>query len=75
MTKAPKALRERDRFCKRQAQLFARQGYYPRTTREIAGLPRSAKTLFSGIFENKEDLFWAVLSTRIRQEFKFRRAC
>ena len=72
MTKAPKSSARADKILQAAGQLFARQGYYATTTREIARLAEVSENTLFRHFENKEDLFWASLDS-YSAGFKFRR--
>ena len=63
MTKAPKSSARADKILQAAGQLFARQGYYATTTREIARLAEVSENTLFRHFENKEDLFWASLDS------------
>jgi AcrR family transcriptional regulator len=72
MTSAPKRSARADKILQAAGQLFARQGYYATTTREIARLAEVSENTLFRHFENKEDLFWASLDS-YSAGFKFRR--
>lgn len=48
------------------AQLFARQGYHGTNTREIAECADISENTLFRYFASKEELFWSVLSSRLR---------
>ena len=54
------------------AQLFARQGYHGTSTREIARVAEISENTLFRHFERKEDIFWAVLRSRLT-DLKLRR--
>ncbi len=72
MANAPKRSARADKILQAAGQLFARQGYYATTTREIARLAEVSENTLFRHFENKEDLFWAALQS-YSAGFKFRR--
>jgi AcrR family transcriptional regulator len=63
MPVTPKSSVRGDKILQAAGKLFARQGYYGTSTREIARLADvSENTLFRN-FENKEELFWSSLNS------------
>ena len=50
-----------DKILQAAGKLFARQGYYGTSTREIARLADVSENTLFRHFENKEELFWASL--------------
>lgn len=72
MANAPKRSARADKILQAAGQLFARQGYYATTTREIARLAEVSENTLFRHFDNKEDLFWASLGS-YSAGFKFRR--
>jgi len=62
MANAPNRSARADKILQAAGQLFARQGYYATTTREIARLSEVSENTLFRHFDNKEDLFWASLS-------------
>ena len=72
MPYAPKRSERADKILQSAGQLFARQGFYGTTTREIARLAEVSENTLFRHFNNKEDLFWASLSS-YSAGFKVRR--
>jgi AcrR family transcriptional regulator len=72
MPTVPKRSARADKILLAAGQLFARQGYYRTTTREIARLAEVSENTLFRHFDHKEDLFWASLSS-YSAGFKFRR--
>jgi AcrR family transcriptional regulator len=72
MPNAPKRSDRADKILQAAGQLFARQGFYATTTREIARLAEVSENTLFRHFENKEELFWASLSS-YSAGFKFRK--
>ena len=62
MTIEPKRSARADKILQAAGQMFARQGYYATTTREIARLAEVSENTLFRHFDKKEDLFWASLS-------------
>jgi AcrR family transcriptional regulator len=60
-----------DKILQAAGKLFARQGYYGTSTREIARLADVSENTLFRHFDNKEELFWASLSS-YSAGFKFR---
>ena len=65
MDQATRKLKQRERILDAAAQLFASQGYRGTSTREIARLAEVAANTLFRYFEQKEELFWAVLHSRL----------
>ena len=61
MPNALKRSARTDKILQAAGQLFARQGFYATTTREIARLAEVSENTLFRHFENKEELFWASL--------------
>jgi len=61
MTIEPKRSARADKILQAAGQMFARQGYYATTTREIARLAEVSENTLFRHFDKKEDLFWASL--------------
>jgi AcrR family transcriptional regulator len=72
MPNALKRSARTDKILQAAGQLFARQGFYATTTREIARLAEVSENTLFRHFENKEELFWASLSS-YSAGFKLRR--
>ena len=69
---APKSSAKTAKILQAAGQLFARQGFYGTTTREIARLAEVSENTLFRHFEHKEELFWASLNV-YSAGFKFRR--
>ena len=61
MPVTPKSSVRGDKILQAAGKLFARQGYYGTSTREIARLADVGENTLFRHFENKEELFWASL--------------
>ncbi len=61
MTGLAKLQERKDRIAQAAGRLFARQGYYGTSTREIARLAGIAENTLFRNFDSKENLFWASL--------------
>jgi AcrR family transcriptional regulator len=61
MPVTPKSSVRGDKILQAAGKLFARQGYYGTSTREIARLAGVSENTLFRHFENKEELFWASL--------------
>lgn len=61
-----------DKILRAAGQLFARQGYYGTTTRDIARLAEVSENTLFRLFDHKERLFWASLDS-YSEGFRFRR--
>jgi AcrR family transcriptional regulator len=61
MPDAPKNSVRTDKILQAAGKLFARQGYYATSTREIARLADVSENTLFRHFDNKEVLFWASL--------------
>jgi AcrR family transcriptional regulator len=57
----PKSSVRGDKILQAAGKLFARQGYYGTSTREIAGLADVSENTLFRHFENKEEIFWSSL--------------
>ncbi|MDR3725078.1 MAG: TetR/AcrR family transcriptional regulator [Terracidiphilus sp.] len=71
MPVTPKSAVRGDKILQTAGKLFARQGYYGTSTREIARLADVSENTLFRHFKNKEELFWASLSS-YSAGFKFR---
>ena len=69
---APKSSARTSKILQAAGQLFARQGFYGTTTREIARLAEVSENTLFRHFEHKEELFWASLNV-YSAGFNFRR--
>jgi AcrR family transcriptional regulator len=61
MPVAPKGSVRADKILQAAGKLFARQGYFGTSTREIAGLAGVSENTLFRHFGNKENLFWSSL--------------
>jgi AcrR family transcriptional regulator len=61
MSHTPKSLERTDKIAQAAGKLFARQGYYGTSTREIARLADVSENTLFRHFDNKEELFWSSL--------------
>jgi AcrR family transcriptional regulator len=61
MPVTPKSSVRGDKILQAAGKLFARQGYYGTSTREIARLAGVSENTLFRHFKNKEELFWASL--------------
>jgi AcrR family transcriptional regulator len=71
MPATPKSSVRGDRILQAAGKLFAHQGYYGTSTREIARLADVSENTLFRHFKNKEELFWSSLSS-YSAGFKFR---
>src|ERR1039457_4107086 len=72
MPVTPKSSVRTDKILQAAGKLFARQGYYGTSTREIARLADVSENTIFRHFDNKDDLFWSALRAR-SSVMKFRR--
>jgi AcrR family transcriptional regulator len=72
MPTTPKRSTRADKILQAAGQLFARQGFYATSTREIARLAEVSENTLFRHFDHKEELFWASLSS-YSAGLKFRR--
>jgi len=63
MPVTPKSLVRGDKILQAAGKLFARQGYYGTSTREIARLADVSENTLFRHFENKEKLFWSSINS------------
>jgi AcrR family transcriptional regulator len=72
MPNTPKRSSRVDKILRAAGQLFASQGYYGTTTRDIARLAEVSENTLFRHFDHKEQLFWASLDS-YSDGFKIRR--